>query len=114
MSALCTVHYLSDSARLGWAMRRAVDDHHDGTVAFLASGSLSHRFAQNGLAPEFAHQVWSPFLERLDRLGHRPDQRHLAGDAADRRGRAAAAGLVGPGLPGLRQAVSGQAPCPTW
>jgi len=36
-------------------------------VAFLASGSLSHRFAQNGLAPEFAFKIWSPFLEQLDR-----------------------------------------------
>jgi 3,4-dihydroxyphenylacetate 2,3-dioxygenase len=67
VSALCTVHYLNDSARLGWAMRKAVEDHYDGTVAFLASGSLSHRFAQNGLAPEFAHKIWSPFLETLDR-----------------------------------------------
>ncbi|OGB19312.1 MAG: 3,4-dihydroxyphenylacetate 2,3-dioxygenase [Burkholderiales bacterium RIFCSPLOWO2_12_67_14] len=66
VSALCTVHYLNDSARLGWAMRKAVEDHYDGTVAFLASGSLSHRFAQNGLAPEFAFKVWSPFLEHLD------------------------------------------------
>jgi 3,4-dihydroxyphenylacetate 2,3-dioxygenase len=66
VSALCTVHYLSDSARLGWAMRRAVEDHYEGTVAFLASGSLSHRFAQNGLAPEFAHKIWSPLLETLD------------------------------------------------
>ena len=66
VSALCTVHYLNDSARLGWAMRKAVEDHYDGTVAFLASGSLSHRFAQNGLAPEYAFKVWSPFLERLD------------------------------------------------
>ncbi|HOB93723.1 MAG TPA: 3,4-dihydroxyphenylacetate 2,3-dioxygenase [Aquabacterium sp.] len=67
VSALCTSHYLNDSARLGWALRRAVEDHYDGTVAFLASGSLSHRFAQNGLAPEFAFKLWSPFLERLDR-----------------------------------------------
>ena len=67
VSALCMVHYLNDSARLGWAMRRAVEDHYDGTVAFLASGSLSHRFAQNGLAPELAFKVWSPFLETLDR-----------------------------------------------
>ena len=66
VSALCTVHYLNDSARLGWAMRKAVEDHYDGTVAFLASGSLSHRFAQNGLAPEFAFRIWSPFLEQLD------------------------------------------------
>ena len=40
--------------------------HYDGTVAFLASGSLSHRFAQNGLAPEFAFKIWSPFLQALD------------------------------------------------
>jgi 3,4-dihydroxyphenylacetate 2,3-dioxygenase len=67
VSALCMAHYLNDSARLGWAMRRAVEEHYDGTVAFLASGSLSHRFAQNGLAPEFAFKVWSPLLEMLDR-----------------------------------------------
>lgn len=67
VSALCQVHYLNDSARLGWAMRKAVEDHYDGTVAFLASGSLSHRFAQNGLAPEFAFKIWSPFLETLDK-----------------------------------------------
>jgi 3,4-dihydroxyphenylacetate 2,3-dioxygenase len=67
VSALCMAHYLNDSARLGWAMRRAVEEHYDGCVAFLASGSLSHRFAQNGLAPEFAFKVWSPFLEMLDR-----------------------------------------------
>ncbi|MCU1731966.1 MULTISPECIES: 3,4-dihydroxyphenylacetate 2,3-dioxygenase [unclassified Pseudomonas] len=66
VSALCTSHYLNDSARLGWAMRKAVEEHYDGTVAFLASGSLSHRFAQNGQAPEFADKVWSPFLETLD------------------------------------------------
>lgn len=66
VSALCQVHYLNDSARLGWAMRKAIEDHYDGNVAFLASGSLSHRFAQNGLAPEFAFKVWSPFLEQLD------------------------------------------------
>jgi 3,4-dihydroxyphenylacetate 2,3-dioxygenase len=66
VSALCMAHYLDDSARLGWAMRRAVEDRYDGTVAFLASGSLSHRFAQNGLAPEYAFRIWSPFLEQLD------------------------------------------------
>ena len=67
VSAMCTVHYLNDSARLGWAMRKAIEEHYDGTVAILASGSLSHRFAQNGLAPEFAFKIWSPFLEQLDR-----------------------------------------------
>jgi 3,4-dihydroxyphenylacetate 2,3-dioxygenase len=67
VSALCTVHYLNDSARLGWAIRRAIEDHYDGTVALLASGSLSHRFAQNGLAPEYAFKIWSPLLEQMDR-----------------------------------------------
>lgn len=66
VSALCQAHYLNDSARLGWALRQAVERHYDGTVAFFASGSLSHRFAQNGLAPEYAFKVWSPFLEALD------------------------------------------------
>ncbi|HOZ62977.1 MAG TPA: 3,4-dihydroxyphenylacetate 2,3-dioxygenase [Burkholderiaceae bacterium] len=66
VSALCMVHYLDDSARMGWAMRQAVEQHYDGTVAFLASGSLSHRFAQNGMAPEYANKMWSPFLEQLD------------------------------------------------
>ena len=47
-------------------MRRAVEQHYDGKVAFFASGSLSHRFAQNGLAPEYANKMWSPFLEQLD------------------------------------------------
>ena len=63
---MCMAHYLNDSARLGWAMRQAVEHQYDGTVAFLASGSLSHRFAQNGLAPEYAFKVWSPFLEQID------------------------------------------------
>lgn len=67
VSALCMAHYLNDSARLGWAIRRAVEDDYDGTVAVFASGSLSHRFAQNGLAPEFGFKIWSPFLEALDR-----------------------------------------------
>ncbi|KVD46818.1 3,4-dihydroxyphenylacetate 2,3-dioxygenase [Burkholderia sp. ABCPW 11] len=67
VSALCMAHYLNDSARLGWAMRRAVEEHYEGKVAFLASGSLSHRFAQNGLAPEYAYKIWSPLLETLDR-----------------------------------------------
>ena len=67
VSAMCMAHYLDDSARLGWAMRQAVEQHYDGRVAFLASGSLSHRFAQNGLAPEYAFKIWSPFLEQLDK-----------------------------------------------
>lgn len=66
ISALCTVHDLSDSATLGKALREAIEEKYDGTVAILASGSLSHRFAQNGVAEQFLHKVWSPFLEKVD------------------------------------------------
>jgi 3,4-dihydroxyphenylacetate 2,3-dioxygenase len=66
VSALCTVHYLSESAKLGWAFRRAIEDHYEGNVALFASGSLSHRFAQNGLADDYRDKLWSPFLEHLD------------------------------------------------
>ncbi len=66
VSALCTVHNLADSARLGRSARRAIEADYEGTVAILASGSLSHRFAQNGRADEFLHKIWSPFLEAID------------------------------------------------
>ncbi len=66
IAALCTVHDLQDSATLGGALRRAVEEHYDGSVAILASGSLSHRFAQNGVADQYLHRLWSPFLEEFD------------------------------------------------
>lgn len=67
ISALCTVHDLADSGRLGAAVRDAVEQHYDGKVAVLASGSLSHRFAQNGVSQDYLHRVWSPMLEHMDR-----------------------------------------------
>ncbi len=66
IAALCTVHNLEDSATLGRAVRQAIEEKYDGTVAILASGSLSHRFAQNGVAEQYLHKVWSPFLETVD------------------------------------------------
>ena len=66
VSAMCQVHDLADSAKLGAALRKAIDEEYDGTVAIFASGSLSHRFAQNGVADEYLHKVWSPFLEEID------------------------------------------------
>jgi 3,4-dihydroxyphenylacetate 2,3-dioxygenase len=66
VSALCTSHYLWESAKLGWAVRRAIEDEYEGTVAVFASGSLSHRFAQNGTADDYRDKMFSPFLERLD------------------------------------------------
>lgn len=66
VSALCTVHNLADSIELGRAVRKAIEEKFDGNVAVLASGSLSHRFAQNGVSDQFLHKVWDPFLETVD------------------------------------------------
>jgi len=66
ISALCTVHNLPDSVELGRAVRRAIEQNFEGNVAVLASGSLSHRFAQNGVSDQFLHKVWDPFLETVD------------------------------------------------
>ena len=66
VSSLCTVHDLKDSATLGRAVRRAIEEEYDGTVAILASGSLSHRFAQNGVSEQYLHKMWDPFLEQVD------------------------------------------------
>ena len=66
ISANCAVHDLNDSGKLGRAVRNAVEQHYDGKVAVLASGSMSHRFAQNGVSQDYLHKVWSPMLERMD------------------------------------------------
>jgi 3,4-dihydroxyphenylacetate 2,3-dioxygenase len=66
VAALCTVHDLQDSATLGAALRKAVEEQYEGSVAIFASGSLSHRFAQNGVSEQYLHKVWSPFLEEFD------------------------------------------------
>lgn len=66
VSALCTVHDIQDSGTLGAAFREAIEQDYDGNVALFASGSLSHRFAQNGVSEEYLHKVWSPFLEEFD------------------------------------------------
>lgn len=66
VSALCTVHNLADSIELGRAVRKAIEEKFEGNVAVLASGSLLHRFAQNGVSEQFLHKVWDPFLETVD------------------------------------------------
>jgi 3,4-dihydroxyphenylacetate 2,3-dioxygenase len=67
VSAWCAWHDIEESGRFGRAVRRAIEEKYEGTVAVLASGSMSHRFADNGRAPEFMHKVYSPFLEQVDR-----------------------------------------------
>jgi 3,4-dihydroxyphenylacetate 2,3-dioxygenase len=66
VSALCTVHNLPDSVELGRALRRAVEQRYEGAVAVFASGSLSHRFAQNGVSDQYLHRVWDEFLNQVD------------------------------------------------
>lgn len=77
VSAMCTVHDLQDSAKLGAALRATVERDYAGKIAIFASGSLSHRFAQNGVADQYLHKVWSPFLETMD---HRVLELWQAGD----------------------------------
>ena len=67
ISAMCQVHDLGDSGRLGTALRSVIERDYEGNVAILASGSLSHRFAQNGVSEHYLHKVWSPMLEHMDR-----------------------------------------------
>lgn len=67
IAAMAQVHDLDDSAKLGRAVRDCIENHYDGKVAIFASGSLSHRFAQNGVSEQYLHKVWSPFLENYDR-----------------------------------------------
>ena len=66
VSGWCMWHDLPTSERFGLAVRRAIEERYDGTVAVFASGSLSHHFAPNGRAPEFMHKVFDPFLEQTD------------------------------------------------
>lgn len=66
VAAWCAWHRLEDSLRFGAAVRQAIEGG-DATVAVLASGSLSHRFNDNGSAEEMMHRVWDPFFEQTDR-----------------------------------------------
>jgi 3,4-dihydroxyphenylacetate 2,3-dioxygenase len=66
VSGWCMWHDLQESERFGLAVRKAIEERYDGTVAVFASGSLSHHFASNGSAPEFMNKVFDPFLEAMD------------------------------------------------
>jgi len=67
ISAWCAWHDLETSLRFGRAVRQAIETRYNGTVAVLASGSLSHHFADNGTANDYMHKVYDPFLEQVDR-----------------------------------------------
>jgi 3,4-dihydroxyphenylacetate 2,3-dioxygenase len=66
VSGWCDWHDLTESERFGLAVRRAIEEKDEGTVAVFASGSLSHHFADNGRAPEFAFKTYNAFLEQID------------------------------------------------
>lgn len=66
VAAWCNWHKLEDSARFGLAVRRAIEDRYDGTVAILASGSLSHRFNDNGSPEESIHEISDEFYRQID------------------------------------------------
>jgi 3,4-dihydroxyphenylacetate 2,3-dioxygenase len=66
VAAWCAWHKLADSARLGKSVRRAIETRYDGRVAILASGSLSHRFNDNGSPEESIHQISDEFYRLVD------------------------------------------------
>jgi 3,4-dihydroxyphenylacetate 2,3-dioxygenase len=66
VSGWCDWHDLKESERFGLAVRRAIEERYEGTVAVFASGSLSHHFADNGRAPEYAFKTYDAFLEQID------------------------------------------------
>ncbi|MGU7769014.1 3,4-dihydroxyphenylacetate 2,3-dioxygenase [Burkholderia sp. MR1-5-21] len=61
----CMWHALDDSRRFGEALRDAIEQS-DSNVAFLASGSLSHRFNDNGSPEESIHQISREFFRQVD------------------------------------------------
>lgn len=65
ISAFCTSHELSDSLRLGQAVVEAIEEY-DGTVAVLASGSLSHRFAYDHIAEKCFNDYTREFDKQMD------------------------------------------------
>jgi len=58
---------LEESKVMGEAIRKAVEDS-DKKVAFLASGSLSHRIAPNKVVDQYLFRNSSPFNEKTDHM----------------------------------------------
>lgn len=65
IAAWCAWHDLQDSRRLGAAVLEAIEKS-DSTVAVLASGSLSHRFNDNGSPEESIHEISREFHRQVD------------------------------------------------
>ena len=65
VAAWCAWHRLEDSVRFGAAVRQAIEAS-DETVAVFASGSLSHRFNDNGSPEESMHRISAEFYRQVD------------------------------------------------
>ncbi len=65
VAAWCAWHQLDESRRFGIALRDAIE-RSDATVAFLASGSLSHRFNDNNSPEEAIHRISREFYRQVD------------------------------------------------
>ncbi|KVR19478.1 3,4-dihydroxyphenylacetate 2,3-dioxygenase [Burkholderia ubonensis] len=61
----CMWHTLDESRRFGEVLLEAIEKS-DANVAFLASGSLSHRFNDNGSPEESIHQISREFFRQVD------------------------------------------------
>jgi 3,4-dihydroxyphenylacetate 2,3-dioxygenase len=66
IAAWCAWHKLDSSRRFGAAVRRAIEQKYDGSVAVLASGSLSHRFNDDGSPEESIHEISDEFFRQVD------------------------------------------------
>lgn len=65
VAAWCAWHTLEESRRFGAALRQAIEAS-DSRVAVLASGSLSHRFNDNGSPEAAMHQISREFYRQVD------------------------------------------------
>lgn len=65
VAAWCAWHTLEDSRRFGAALRQAIEQS-DSRVAVLASGSLSHRFNNNGSGEATMHEISREFFRQVD------------------------------------------------
>src|SRR3546814_4428186 len=74
MAGWCAWHKLEDSRRMGEAVLEAIE-RSDSNVAVLASGSLSHRFNDNGSPEESIHSISREFF-RQDRKSTRLNSSH--------------------------------------
>jgi 3,4-dihydroxyphenylacetate 2,3-dioxygenase len=65
VAAWCDRHDLDDSRVFGEALRRAIETSGE-TVAVFASGSLSHRFIDNGSPEEAMFEISDEFYRQVD------------------------------------------------